>query len=82
MQHYVIPSDEPWGLPLNITLMPEIFRDAGYSTNLIGKWHLGFYKRGFTPTQRGFDYHFGYYGGYIDYYNHSLIMLVSYIKIN
>lgn len=75
-QHSVIINDQPWGLPLNERIMPEIFRDAGYSTNLIGKWHLGFAKKAYTPTLRGFDYHVGYYSGYIGYYNHDLAMLV------
>ncbi|XP_037905107.1 arylsulfatase B-like isoform X3 [Hermetia illucens] len=75
MQHYVIPNDEPWGLPLKETIMPEILKKGGYSTYLVGKWHQGFHKRAFTPTMRGFDYHFGYYGGYIDYYQHYLEMI-------
>ncbi|XP_030372601.1 arylsulfatase B [Scaptodrosophila lebanonensis] len=75
MQHFVIINDEPWGLPLSERLMPEFFRDAGYSTQLIGKWHLGFWRKDMTPTLRGFDHHFGYYNGYIDYYDHSNHML-------
>uniref|UniRef100_A0A1I8NML9 Sulfatase N-terminal domain-containing protein n=1 Tax=Stomoxys calcitrans TaxID=35570 RepID=A0A1I8NML9_STOCA len=71
MQHFVIINDEPWGLPLKERLMPEIFRDAGYSTNLVGKWHLGFYEKEMTPTFRGFDHHYGYYSGYISYYDHT-----------
>ena len=59
--------------------MPEVFRDAGYSTNLIGKWHLGFFKKSYTATQRGFDYHYGYNGGYIDYYDHTLFMAVLFL---
>ncbi|XP_055904623.1 arylsulfatase B-like [Eupeodes corollae] len=74
-QHSVIINDQPWGLPLNERTMPELFRDAGYSTNLIGKWHLGFSKKAYTPTLRGFDYHVGYYSGYIDYYVHDMAML-------
>ena len=76
MQHFVIANDQPWGLCPSEKIMPKYFQEAGYSTNLIGKWHLGFFKKAFTPTQRGFDYHYGYMGGYIDYYDHSLIMLV------
>ena len=53
MQNYVIVSDEPWGLPLDEKLMPEYFKDAGYETHLIGKWHLGFYKEEYSPINRG-----------------------------
>ncbi|XP_037824273.1 arylsulfatase B-like, partial [Lucilia sericata] len=75
MHHFVIVNDEPWGLPLNQRLMPELFRDSGYSTYLVGKWHLGFYRKEMTPLYRGFDHHLGYYSGYIGYYDHTLKML-------
>lgn len=42
MQELVISSDEPWGLPLNETLMPEYFKSAGYKTHLIGKVRKSF----------------------------------------
>lgn len=71
MQHFVIPNEEPWGLPLRESLMPEVFRANGYKTHLVGKWHLGFHEKNYTPLNRGFDTHFGYYGGYISYYTHS-----------
>ncbi|CAN8029616.1 unnamed protein product, partial [Ixodes persulcatus] len=71
MQHWVIRSPEPWGLPLEIKLMPEHLKDLGYSTHLVGKWHLGYFKKEYTPTYRGFDTFYGYYNGYIDYYSHT-----------
>lgn len=37
MQHDVIRGAEPWGLPLNLKIMPEYFRDLGYKTHMIGK---------------------------------------------
>lgn len=79
MQHSVIVNDEPWGLPLEQQLMPEIFQQAGYTTHLVGKWHLGFYRKEMTPLFRGFDHHFGYYSGYIGYYDHTLKMLVRFV---
>ncbi|KAH8315667.1 hypothetical protein KR059_007510 [Drosophila kikkawai] len=76
-QHFVISNEEPWSLTLNATLMPEIFQRAGYSTNLVGKWHLGFSRPEYTPTRRGFDYHYGYWGAYIDYYQRRSKMPVA-----
>ena len=46
-------------------------QDAGYTTALFGKWHLGFYQRAYTPLERGFDFHLGYFQGAIDYYSHK-----------
>ncbi|EDV39291.1 uncharacterized protein Dana_GF25237 [Drosophila ananassae] len=76
-QHFVISNEEPWALDSNATLMPEIFQRAGYSTNLVGKWHLGFSRPEYTPTHRGFDYHYGYWGAYIDYYQRRSKMPVA-----
>ncbi|MEM7144676.1 MAG: PVC-type heme-binding CxxCH protein [Verrucomicrobiota bacterium] len=50
--------------PKEITL-PEILRDAGYATGMIGKWHLAGPGRGanwkqhLLPNAQGFDYWFG-----------------------
>jgi len=45
-------------------------KSAGYETNLIGKWHLGF-RPDFGPTKNGFDYFFGFNGGGVDYASHK-----------
>ncbi|XP_053408651.1 arylsulfatase B-like isoform X4 [Mercenaria mercenaria] len=70
LQHYVISAPEPWGLPLNHTTMAQHLKHLGYATHIVGKWHLGFFRKEYLPTSRGFDSHYGYWGGKEDYFNH------------
>jgi len=57
------------GLPVTGRSLPQLLKDAGYATGLIGKWHLGF-KPEYRPNRHGFDYFWGYLAGYIDWYTH------------
>lgn len=50
-------------------IISQYFKDAGYTTALIGKWLLGFYQQQYTPTNRGFDSFFGHLGILIDYFD-------------
>ena len=47
--------------------MAEMFKDAGYATAHIGKWHLG-YQPEMSPNAQGFEYSFGHLVGCIDNY--------------
>ncbi|XP_005176718.1 arylsulfatase B-like [Musca domestica] len=67
-QHFVLLNEEPWGILENHTTMAEVFQAHGYSTNLVGKWHMGMGRREYTPTFNGFDQHYGYWGAFVDYY--------------
>src|SRR5688572_5452762 len=39
--------------------LPQLLKNNGYATGLVGKWHLG-YKTEFQPNAHGFDYFFGF----------------------
>jgi arylsulfatase A len=57
------------GMPADQYTMGELFKDNGYSTGHIGKWHMG-YSKETMPNAQGFDYSFGHMGGCIDNYSH------------
>jgi len=57
------------GMPGKQYTMGELFKDAGYATAHIGKWHIG-YTPETMPNAQGFDYSFGFMGGCIDNYSH------------
>jgi arylsulfatase A-like enzyme len=63
-------DDAKAGLKANGRTLPQLLKDDGYATALIGKWHLGYLKQN-SPNAHGFDYFFGYRSGYIDYYRHT-----------
>jgi arylsulfatase A-like enzyme len=58
------------GLPAAGYSLPQLVKNNGYATGLIGKWHLG-YEPQFSPNAHGFDYFFGFKSGFIDYYQHT-----------
>ncbi|XP_076234561.1 arylsulfatase B [Calliopsis andreniformis] len=72
MQGYPLKAGEPRAIPLNNTLLPEYLQKLGYATHLVGKWHVGYYSDYHTPSHRGFDTFFGYYNGYVTYFNHTV----------
>ncbi|XP_060588766.1 arylsulfatase I-like [Ruditapes philippinarum] len=72
LQH-VITAEQPVCSPLSMQFFPEKLQKLGYSTHMIGKWHLGFCNLECTPTRRGFDSFLGYYNGKEDYYNKTTL---------
>jgi hypothetical protein len=63
----ILPGDAALIIPLDKITLPGLFRQAGYATGIVGKWHLGLgdkvekdwngeIKPG--PNEVGFDYSF------------------------
>ncbi|MBM3756961.1 MAG: arylsulfatase [Acidobacteria bacterium] len=69
-----VPSPVPRGeaLPLSEKLLPQYLAEAGYQTWLVGKWHLGSITDAHWPHKRGYQHHYGFLGGSIDYYTHAM----------
>ena len=58
------------GLPPEHPTLPSRLRDAGYTTVLVGKWHLGRLPR-YGPLLSGYDHFWGMRGGAVDYFTHG-----------
>ena len=57
------------GLPPDHPTLPSLLRAAGYTTALVGKWHLGFLPH-FGPLKSGYGEFFGPMSGGVDYFTH------------
>ncbi|XP_070537671.1 arylsulfatase B-like [Ptychodera flava] len=71
LQHSIIWMSTPLCLPSDEVIIAQKLKEAGYSTHLIGKWHVGHYMSHCLPHKRGFDSFFGFYQAGSDYYFHN-----------
>jgi arylsulfatase A-like enzyme len=68
----VITPWRRWGLPTTEHTLADLLGKAGYGRRgIFGKWHLGHYEKRFLPLNRGFTRFYGFYNGYVDYFNHK-----------
>jgi len=59
-QHRV--DDPNMGLPRTERTFAEVLKPVGYTSGIVGKWHLGAHET-LHPLARGFDFFYGHLGG-------------------
>lgn len=74
------PQHGPIGTNLNLTMLPAKLKQAGYSTHMVGKWHLGMFDPAYLPVNRGFDTSTGFLYGAEDHFTQRAGCAVDYWK--
>ena len=82
LQTIAIPGPAGYGLDTSERLLPQSLAAAGYTTAIIGKWHLGHADPKYWPRQRGFDYQYGAMIGELDYFTHSDAGVLDWFRDN
>ena len=68
LQTLVIFPSHAYGLPTEERTLPQALKEAGYRTEMVGKWHLGHADEKYWPRNRGFDHFYGNLVGEVDYF--------------
>jgi len=68
LQTLVIFPNHSYGLPTDERTLPQALKEAGYNTEMVGKWHLGHADQKYWPQNRGFDHFYGNLVGEVDYF--------------
>lgn len=68
--YHAIGKNTEGSLPLQLKLLPEYLKDAGYQSLMVGKWHLGHATSAMLPMARGFEEVYGHYTGGVGYWDH------------
>jgi arylsulfatase B len=71
-QTFVQRPFQPHFLKEDETTLADKMVKNGYATALVGKWHLGYGLKKYTPSSRGFQRFFGSYEVGGDHFNHTV----------
>lgn len=69
-------GDPNMGVPLSERILADVLKEAGYTSGVVGKWHLGAHPT-LHPLERGFDFFFGHLGGGHRYFPEELTIRES-----
>jgi len=67
------PKEESAGIPVDEKNIAEVLGQVGYTSIIIGKWHMGTHPT-HHPLNRGFDEFYGFLSGGHDYFPESLTL--------
>jgi arylsulfatase A-like enzyme len=70
MQYHPVTPGSRIGLSSREFNIAKAFAAAGYSSALVGKWHLGYSDRDFLPNAHGFEHFYGHLMAGLDYFEH------------
>ena len=75
-------AENSWGyFAPDAATLPDMLKQAGYHTSLVGKWHLGL-EPGNHPCRRGFDLFRGFLGDMMDDYRTHRRHGINYMRHN
>ena len=69
-----------WTLQLLWKIWMSVLKKSGYSTHLVGKWHLGQSEPNFHPLNRGFDTFYGFMGAEMQYKKHTMGIFLNSVR--
>ncbi|WP_019028889.1 sulfatase [Colwellia piezophila] len=67
------PTVKQNGIPTSEKNIAEVLKPAGYTSGIIGKWHMGTHPE-LRPNKRGFDYFYGFLSGGHQYFAKDLTL--------
>jgi arylsulfatase A-like enzyme len=70
LEEPIVRKDAGVGLPPSHPTLPSLLRQSGYSTALVGKWHMG-WPPDYGPLKSGYERFFGILPGAADYFTHG-----------
>ena len=65
-------SYNPNAMDPKLKLLPEMMKEGGYRTHMVGKWHLGQAEKEYLPWNRGFESFLGFNEAESNYFEHKL----------